>query len=309
MKSRWFVFISLFVAAGLWLAPASSIGSAVANLQVASSALASHTSDSSGASLARPPVQPKAPQDVPDTLVASGVSDYTIASPKLFWHTGPTPCPPHGPTAPTDSFIDQISRVAVQGSLPRQVYFQQLVCDGLAGRITSTNIVADSNYIYFTTSNGLYQLSVDANVGDGPQLMNALVSGYAELAIDDTYVYVLTSPNSSSGAYAEPAGRLLLAFVGDEPAGCVALRKLEDGICEMKRLWVRPAFRGMRLGRRLAEAVLSEARAAGYRAIRLDTLPSMREAQALYVSLGFVVIPPYNDHPIEGTRFMEARLA
>jgi ribosomal protein S18 acetylase RimI-like enzyme len=110
------------------------------------------------------------------------------------------------------------------------------------------------------------------------------------------------------GAYAEPEGRLLLAFAGDEPAGCVALRKLEDGICEMKRLWVRPAFRGTRLGRRLVEALLTEARAAGYRAVRLDTLPSMREAQALYVTLGFVDIPPYNDHPIEGTRFMELAL-
>ena len=110
------------------------------------------------------------------------------------------------------------------------------------------------------------------------------------------------------GAYAAPEGRLLLAFAGEEPAGCVALRKLEDGICELKRLWVRPAFRGTGLGRRLAKAVLSEARAAGYRVVRLDTLPSMREAQALYVSLGFVDIPPYNDHPIEGTRFMEARL-
>lgn len=114
--------------------------------------------------------------------------------------------------------------------------------------------------------------------------------------------------SSLPGAYAAPEGRLLLAFVGDEPAGCVAFRKLEDGICEMKRLWVRPAFRGMRIGRRLAEAVLSEARAAGYRAVRLDTLPSMREAQALYVSLGFVDIPPYINHPIAGTRFMEARL-
>jgi putative acetyltransferase len=110
------------------------------------------------------------------------------------------------------------------------------------------------------------------------------------------------------GAYAEPVGRLLLAFAGEEPAGCVALRKLEEGICEMKRLWVRPAYRGTRLGRRLAETVVGEARTAGYRAVRLDTLPSMREAQALYVSLGFVDIPPYNDHPIEGTRFMELTL-
>lgn len=110
------------------------------------------------------------------------------------------------------------------------------------------------------------------------------------------------------GAYAGPGGRLLLAFAGEEPAGCVALRKLEDGICEMKRLWVRPACRGTRLGRRLAETVVAEARKAGYRAVRLDTLPSMREAQALYVLLGFVDIPPYNEHPIEGTRFMELTL-
>ncbi|HQQ77711.1 MAG TPA: GNAT family N-acetyltransferase [Thermoanaerobaculia bacterium] len=110
------------------------------------------------------------------------------------------------------------------------------------------------------------------------------------------------------GAYAPPEGRLLLAFAGDEPAGCIALRKIGEEICEMKRLWVRPAFRGSGLGRRLAESLMAEARAAGYRAVRLDTLPSMAAAQALYLSLGFLDIPPYNDHPIEGTRFMEAIL-
>lgn len=110
------------------------------------------------------------------------------------------------------------------------------------------------------------------------------------------------------GAYAPPAGRLLLAFAGAEPAGCVALRKIGEEICEMKRLWVRPAFRGTGLGRRLAETLLAEARAIGYRRIRLDTLPSMTAAQSLYLSLGFADIPPYNDHPIEGTRFMEAIL-
>jgi len=110
------------------------------------------------------------------------------------------------------------------------------------------------------------------------------------------------------GAYAAPEGRLLLAFAGAEPAGCVALRRIGEEICEMKRLWVRPAFRGTGLGRRLAETLMAEARAIGYRAVRLDTLPSMNAAQALYLSLGFTDIPPYNDHPIEGTRFMEAIL-
>ena len=110
------------------------------------------------------------------------------------------------------------------------------------------------------------------------------------------------------GAYAPPDGRLLLAFAGDEPAGCIALRNIGEEICEMKRLWVRPAFRGTGLGRRLVDTLMAEARAIGYRAVRLDTLPSMRAAQALYESLGFRDIPPYNDHPIEGTRFMEAIL-
>jgi putative acetyltransferase len=107
------------------------------------------------------------------------------------------------------------------------------------------------------------------------------------------------------GVYSPPAGRLFVAFAGESAAGCVALRRIADGVGEMKRLYVRPAFRGLALGRRLAEHLLSEARAIGYSRVRLDTLPSMKAAQALYVSLGFADIPPYNDHPIEGTRFME----
>jgi GNAT superfamily N-acetyltransferase len=110
------------------------------------------------------------------------------------------------------------------------------------------------------------------------------------------------------GAYAPPPGALLLAFANGEPAGCVALRRIEAGICELKRLYVRPAFRGEGLGRVLVEAVLRKSREIGYRRVRLDTLPSMRAAQVLYLSLGFTDIPPYNDHPLEGTRFMEATL-
>ena len=110
------------------------------------------------------------------------------------------------------------------------------------------------------------------------------------------------------GDYAPPGGRLLLAFVEGRLAGCVALRKIGEGIAELKRLYVRPSYRGMKLGRRLTEAVLDEARAIGYRAVRLDTLSTMKEAQALYVSMGFTDIPPYNDHPVAGTRFMEKLL-
>ena len=110
------------------------------------------------------------------------------------------------------------------------------------------------------------------------------------------------------GSYAPPRGRLLLASKGTNVAGCVALRPLSEHVCEMKRLFVRPVFRGDGLGRQLAERVIAEAQQAGYRTMRLDTLPEMVTAQALYVSLGFRDGPAYYDNPVPGVRYLERAL-
>ena len=99
-----------------------------------------------------------------------------------------------------------------------------------------------------------------------------------------------------------------MARNGDEIVACVALRRLDPETCEMKRLYVRPTQRGLGLGRALADAVIDEARRIGYRRMRLDTLPSMTEAAALYERLGFQEIEPYTANPVPGARFLQLAL-
>ncbi len=112
------------------------------------------------------------------------------------------------------------------------------------------------------------------------------------------------------GKYEMPFGRLYLARIGDKTAGCIALRPLEDGICEMKRLFVKEDFRGLRIGKLLIERLMDEARLIGYRAMRLDTYPpKMGKAVGLYQSYGFREIDAYYNNPTDGVLYMELDLS
>jgi carbonic anhydrase len=137
-----------------------------------------------------------------------------------------------------------------------------------------------------------------------------LIRAYADwLAVDLCFQGFDEELATLPGAYAPPRGRLLLARVAGEVVGCVGLRPLEPGICEMKRLWVEPGWGGHGIGRALAQAVIDAAREIGYRRMRLDTLPTrMPAAQGLYRGLGFREIPAYYPCPLEGVVMLELAL-
>jgi ribosomal protein S18 acetylase RimI-like enzyme len=148
-----------------------------------------------------------------------------------------------------------------------------------------------------------------ARVPDEVPAVRDLFRAYAAgLGIDLCFQSFEAELAGLPGAYAPPAGRLLVADAGSELAGCVALRPQSAGVGEMKRLYVRPEFRGRGLGRELINRVVAEAAAAGYRELVLDTLPAMGEAIALYRATGFAETGPYTFNPVPGALYFRRPL-
>lgn len=113
---------------------------------------------------------------------------------------------------------------------------------------------------------------------------------------------------SLPGKYSPPDGELIIALVDGKCAGCIAVRKISERICEMKRLYVRDKYRGLGTGKKLVSEIIETAKNHGYEFMRLDTLPSMKSAQNMYTAFGFYDIEPYVYNPIEGVRYMELKL-
>ena len=148
-----------------------------------------------------------------------------------------------------------------------------------------------------------------ATTADAVEQVRQLFLEYAAfLKVDLCFQGFANELQALPGAYAPPTGRLIVATMEGEMAGCVAIRQFRSDMCEMKRLFVRPAYSGRGLGRALVKRAILDAQAIGYRAMVLDTLPSMSAAQLLYSSLGFARCESYHETPLPGTMFMELRL-
>jgi ribosomal protein S18 acetylase RimI-like enzyme len=171
------------------------------------------------------------------------------------------------------------------------------------------------------------RMSDDSSVASVPPVVNGFDFRFAESPAEIPFIRELFLEYAQSlgfslcfqsfdeelarlpGDYAPPGGRLILAVYEGQPTGCAALHKLDSEVCEMKRLYVRPEYRGKGLGLVLAERIIAEARQIGYKHLRLDTVePMMQTAVAMYRKLGFREIAPYRANPIEGALYMELQL-
>ncbi|VEN75193.1 putative enzyme [Candidatus Desulfarcum epimagneticum] len=150
---------------------------------------------------------------------------------------------------------------------------------------------------------------IEANTPERVAKVKALFQEYAEsLGFSLCFQNFDQELADLSDHYSPPTGALFLARFENRFIGCVGVRPLEDGICEMKRLYVRPGHRGKQAGRKLSEAAVMAGRAMGYARMRLDTLKSMKSAHQLYASMGFKPIAPYRLNPLEGPVYMELDL-
>ena len=150
---------------------------------------------------------------------------------------------------------------------------------------------------------------VEADTKESIEKAKGLIREYAQsLEFDLGFQDFALEMENFPGQYASPRGCLYVALDENQPIGCVALRDLGQGVCEMKRLYVKPFFRGQKVGKLLAEIVIKAARDMGYDYMRLDTIPSMKQANMLYSALGFKQIAPYRYNPLEGATFLELNL-
>lgn len=148
-----------------------------------------------------------------------------------------------------------------------------------------------------------------AQAGDMNSFRSLILEYLETLSLDLDFQDIQHELSSLPGKYAEPEGSIVLAKAGSVTCGCVALRRIDKGCCEMKRLFVKPEYRSLGIGKRLVELIIADGIQKKYRCMRLDTLVSMKSAVELYTSYGFYPIEPYIFNPLPGALFFEKRLS